>query len=214
MFSRKSACVLSIVLCALILGCFGGRAAVPSSQASGVLDPSSDPVQSDAPATPIVLSTDSGSFTLTPRASYIISAKIASKKYYDSGWEAEISPMDLALTWGRMVEPEVAAHVSYSQSGRWYYYRYDGGTQVDKSYIISHSSNNHLIPSNQNVRSALDSLTPGQTVQLEGYLVDIDGKYAGRNVWWRTSQRRGDTASGSCEIFYVQKVRKGDDVYT
>ena len=131
---------------------------------------------------------------------------IASRKSYSGGWNGELSPFDLALAWGRLAEPNCDRYITYSQSGRWYFYRYSGESPVGGDYIASHSANNHIIPATENIRKAIGITRKKQRIILQGYLVNVDGTYKNATVWWRTSQSRSDTGDGSCEVFYVKRV--------
>ena len=84
---------------------------------------------------------------------------------------------------------------------------------MDPSYIITHSANNHIIPATENVQRALKIIKKRDRVVLEGYLVNLKGTYKGREVRWNTSLSRTDTGNGSCELFYVSKVRIDTRVY-
>ena len=84
-------------------------------------------------------------FKVTPLASFDIMAKVILREdyHYDEG--AEISPMDLALGWGRMSDEAVLKHINFSQSGRWYRYRYESAP-IPQKEIETHSANMHMIP--------------------------------------------------------------------
>lgn len=77
----------------------------------------------------------------------------------------------------------------------------------------TYSSNNHIISANENIRMAIKSLKEKGTVALEGFLVNVSGKYGDTDVWWNSSLSRSDTGDSSCEVFYVTKVRNGEYVY-
>lgn len=201
-----------LVLIAFLSGCGGALQATGFSiePVSVVQDPvqtAPDNVQS------ILLKTKSGSYTIAPVAAYRVSAMVASKKNYSSGWNAEFSPCDLALAWGDLTKPEVMAHIHYSQSGRWYYYRYNAECPVSGGYIASHSSNHHIIPANDHVRRAALAIQRNDHVLLEGFLVNVDGTFKGRTVWWRSSLSRSDTGDGACELMYVTRIQIGNYFY-
>ncbi len=102
---------------------------------------------------------------------------------------------------------------TYSQSDRWYFFEYRHETPFTTSYIINHSSNNHIIPATENIRKAVKTVKAGQKIILDGFLINLKGTYRGQNVWWNTSLSRSDTGDNSCELFYVSKVRIGNEVY-
>jgi nitrogenase subunit NifH len=84
---------------------------------------------------------------------------------------------------------------------------------VDHSYIISHSSNNHVIPANENIYQAIKTIREKDRVVLKGLLVNLKGTYKGQTVTWNTSLSRTDIGNDSCELFYVSEVRIETKVY-
>lgn len=157
-----------------------------------------------------------GTLYITKKAKYDISAEVVSKKKYSKmfgDWTTEISNYDLALAWGQITLPANAKHISYSQRGRWYYYRYSGESAYDGGYISSHSANTHIIHATHNVLAAIKSLDEGDYVRLKGYLVYVDGFVKGGKVWWHSSLTRKDTGNGSCEVFYVEEVQIGEKIF-
>ena len=178
------------------------------------IDTSEDPFQIPFKADePITVEVKNGYFMITPVAEYKISGVVVGKKTYSSGWDGKISPVDLAITWGKLADPGSHRYVTYNQGYRWYFYQYKPGSPFDNSYIISHSSNNHIIPANENIRKAVKAVKRKDKVALEGFLVNLKGTYKGQPVTWNTSLSRTDTGNGSCELFYVSKVRIDAKVY-
>ena len=112
-----------------------------------------------------------------------------------------------------MTEPESEKYVTFSQSDRWYYFEYKNDSPLNESYIVTHSSNNHIIPANENIQLAIKSIKKKDKVILRGFLVNAQGKYDNMDFWWNSSLTRNDTGDSSCEIFYVTKVNNGDYVY-
>ena len=181
---------------------------------SDEIDTSQDPIQTAYKADePITREVKNGHFTLTPVAEYKISGMVVSKEAYSSDWDGKISPVDLAIVWGKLAEPEYDSYISYSQRNRWYFYNYKSGSPFDNSYIISRSGNHHIIPANENVHRAIKTIKEKERVVLEGFLVNIKGTYKEQTVTWNTSLSRTDTGNGSCELFYVSKVRIDTRVY-
>jgi hypothetical protein len=132
---------------------------------------------------------------------------VVSKETYSSDWDGEVSPIDLAIAWGKLAEPENNRYITYSQGNRWYHYQRRKGSPVDQSYVISHSSNNHIIPANGNIDRAIKTIKRKDRVSLKGFLVNLKGTYKGQTVTWNTSLSRTDMDNGSCELFYVSHVR-------
>jgi len=139
-------------------------------------------------------------YRLSRRAGFEIRARVLSRENYHWGSESDLSPMDLALGWGAMSDQQNLDRIAISQSGRWYYTRYEYPAPLADGEIITHSGNVHMVPSSGRVRKQLKKVRKGDVVQLKGYLVDVDHE---SGFYWRTSLRRDDTGGGSCEILYV-----------
>lgn len=149
----------------------------------------------------------------SPMARYSISARILSKRRYVRGWESEISPWDLVFGWGDAAKMISIQNLNIKQAVRWYSYNVAANIPMTGKYIATHTSNNHIIPANDNIRKAILFLNKHDIVQMEGYLVNVTGKKANHNVSWITSLTRDDSGSRACEIFYVESVKKGNKVY-
>lgn len=202
---KKPVWVLSILILLLAVAC-----STPQSvgEISDPPDVSQDPVQTRFKGEePIVITADKGEFEITPVAEYRIAAMVVGSKRYRFGWEAYVSPLDLALAWGKLTDPEYDAYISYSQANRWYFYRYKAGSPFSKKYVITHSSNHHIIPATDNLRKALERVQEKDQIYLEGFLVNLTGTYGSREVWWKTSLSRSDSGDGSCELFYVKRAQ-------
>lgn len=141
-------------------------------------------------------------FRLVPLASFSVHARVLASKDYHLGREADLSPVDLALGWGRMSDQAVLKHISISQGGRFYYWRVKN-FPIPREEIQSHSANMHMIPADDHVRKALKSIRVGNVVQLQGYLVEAKTEDGWR---WKSSLTREDTGSGACELMLVQAV--------
>jgi hypothetical protein len=141
-------------------------------------------------------------FTVTPVARFQIEARVLGRQDYSRGTEALLSPMDLALGWGPMANPDVLQHIPIRQSNRFYFWSAQK-LPIPRRQIETHSANMHLIPADDSVREALASVRAHQTIRMLGLLVNVDGPDGWR---WRTSLSREDTGPGACEILLVQRV--------
>jgi len=178
------------------------------------IDTSKDPVQTTYNSDEIIpIKIKEGSFNIKPVAEYKASAKVVGKESYSRGWAGKIAPVDLALAWGRLAEPENEQYVTFSQSDRWYFFQYRRDTPYPASYIINHSSNNHVIPATDNIWKAVKSVKVNKKIIIQGFLVNLTGNYEEQPVRWNTSLSRGDTGNNSCELIYVTKLRIGNEVY-
>jgi hypothetical protein len=173
-----------------------------------------DPDQQEQPGlSKITQDISRGNLYIQPVAEYKISGRILAKKKYGSTWTAKLAPYDLAIGWGKLAEPEIIEKIKFSQWGRFYFFKHNYGLPFQDDYIIEHSSNNHIIPANQNLKKLLFHLKENELIEMEGYLVNVSGRIKNDSVSWRTSLKRDDTGNGSCEIFYVQKIKYDNKVY-
>jgi hypothetical protein len=141
--------------------------------------------------------------TFYPLASYSIEAKVLGKVRYRKDREAELSPYDLALGWQELSDQAVVDKISFSQRARWYYYK-NSDSSISQDTIKLKSSNNHIIPANDEVLDVIHKIRTGDIVELSGYLVIVrDGK-----DWkWRSSLSRSDSEDNSCEVFWVDSAK-------
>jgi len=138
------------------------------------------------------------------RAEFGLVARVLGRRDYRWDRWSDLSPMDLALGWGPMSDPDVLAEINIRQNARFYFWRVDD-FPIPRQQIEQSSANIHIIPSNPALFDALDRVESGDTLRLTGYLVDIDrddGSY------WRTSMRRDDTGDGACELFLVTAIAR------
>ena len=168
-------------------------------QPPGVLAPDA-PLQEDLGDDVPVLQKDD--VTLTPRAHFVVTARVLSREYYSAGADARLIPEDLALGWGRMSDSAVLADVDITQSGRFYYWHVKS-FPIPRREIETSSANMHMIPADVGVKRQLEKIRPGEVVRLEGFLVDASRKDGWR---WKTSMTRDDVGAGACELVYVERI--------
>jgi len=140
------------------------------------------------------------SYTITPLAKFHLQARVLSKEKYRLDHGAKLSPVDLALGWGRMSDEEVLKEIDISQSGRWYHWQTDR-FPIPRREIEIHSANMHMIPANEEVEDALKSVRKGEIVKLDGYLIRSDGQ---DGSVWVSSLSRADSGAHACELFFVE----------
>jgi len=175
---------------------------------SEAIDIKGDPVQLPLEnQEPIKISAKGYDMTLQPKAEYVLKGLVLSRKNYGSGWNATISPCDLAVAWGKMTTTGLYKKVRWSQSNRWYYWRYDEEFPFDNTFIARYSANVHAIPANDNLRAALLHVSPGDTVEAYGWLVYVDAVKDQNNFWWNSSLSREDAGDGSCEVMYIEEIK-------
>lgn len=144
-------------------------------------------------------------FKFTPLATYSIRARVLSREPYWFDSCARISPLDLALGWGPMSDPAVYKQLGISQGMRFYTWHWSGEPPIPSDDIALNSSNNHLIPSTDEIGRKINNFRPGDVILIEGDLVAVDGP----NGWtWTSSTSRTDTGGHSCEVIWVTAATK------
>ncbi|MGB7740163.1 MAG: hypothetical protein WBM03_13705 [Steroidobacteraceae bacterium] len=169
--------------------------------ADGAIAPN-EPLQTDANGAPVIVL---GRWTLTPRATYDITARILSREDYRFDPISGLAPLDLALGWGPMSDNRVLQAFKISQGARFYSWRpVTESLPIDLGEVTKYSANTHAIPANDSVASKLARLRlGGQVVHLTGLLVD-GARDDGLTI--RTSLSRTDSGAGACEFMLVQQV--------
>ncbi|MGH8084759.1 MAG: hypothetical protein ACREPV_05735 [Lysobacter sp.] len=143
--------------------------------------------------------------TLTPLAGFSIDARVLSREDYRTGREAELSPTDLALAWGRMREDAVLARLDISQGGRFFSYRWRDQPPLPPAELARSAANMHLIPATTVVAEALQGIDADDHVRIQGWLVEA---HAGDGWRWRSSTTRTDAGAGACELIYVCAIER------
>lgn len=142
-------------------------------------------------------------YALTGLAEFSMGARVILARHYAGDREADLAPVDLALAWGPMVDPDVLAAISFSQSGRFYHWRYQGTPPIPHREIEKNSANMHMIPASREIAQLLQAVKPGDLVRLRGHLVRV----AAQDGWtWTSSLSRDDTGGGACEVIFLQEL--------
>lgn len=139
-------------------------------------------------------------FRFEPVAYIEIEARVLSKRLYRYDAASSISPVDLALGWGRMSDSAIIRKLRIWQADRFYFYAWGQNPPIPPSEVAMSSANMHLIPGNPNIDLRLRRLKPGHLVQIKGFLVNVTGP---NGFLWRTSTLRTDTGNGACEIVWA-----------
>jgi hypothetical protein len=142
-------------------------------------------------------------FRVAALASFELEARVLRSKNYCCSGPDRLAPVDVAFGWGKMSDEAVLARIDVSQSGRFYFWRYEGAPPIPHREIELSSANMHLIPATKAIEKKLKNLRPGNVVALKGYLVDVQGDGGFR---WRSSLTREDTGNGACEVIRVEEV--------
>lgn len=143
-----------------------------------------------------------GDYRIEPLATFSVEARVLGAEHYHLGREADLSPVDLALGWGPMSDPQVLSSISISQGGRFYHWQVDE-FPIPREDIETNSANMHMIPANTSIETQLQKIRPGEIVRIKGYLVEATASDGWR---WRSSLSRNDTGGGACELVWVESV--------
>jgi hypothetical protein len=143
------------------------------------------------------------SFTLTPRAKFSLTARVLGTERYRSDSGAALMPIDIAFGWGPMSDSALLSQLKISQSGRFFFWRYENSPPAPHEVIIRSAANMHLIPAGERIEKTLFAARVGDIVELDGELVD-----AKRTDGWfiNSSLTREDQGGGACELIYVTRV--------
>jgi len=174
----------------------------PIEHPPGVLAPEQPKQTTLIPTAPTFEKDD---YRIKSLAGFELEARVLAKEEYTFDAGADLSPVDLALGWGRMSDSAILEHIDIDQRHRFYYWS-TPAFPIPRQEIETHSANMHMIPASDTVAKRLQDVRPGHIVKLQGYLVEAlrdDG-------WrWKSSLTRNDTGNGACELIWVESL----DVY-
>ena len=140
--------------------------------------------------------------------SFDVEGRVISTRRYWGDERADIAPVDLAVGWGKLSDPEVLKQIYFRQNNRFLYWRV-GEFPIPRKELEHSTTNIHIIPANDSVEARVRDLKRGELIKLKGYLVDAK---TGNNDVWQTSRSREDSGDGACEILLVEAIEsKGTD---
>lgn len=207
--------LIVIMLAAIILAALVSHLQTDGASNPSTVDllPAHAPTQGPAPAgnlPPIGETNLLANWTGTARATYHIDARVLSTHRYYFDLYARFSPVDFALAWGRMANPQVDDWIQWRQRNRWYYYQIPTGSPYTLADIRIQSANVHIIPATRTLQRALLDVEEGDIIRLEGFLMDVSVDLLGWSFETATSLSREDDGAGACEILYVERlIRNG-----
>jgi hypothetical protein len=196
--------VAAMTLVSLASACGAHR----TGTSAEIIDVESGPRQAAiASPEPIHLAKRGWDWTITPLARYVLAGVVLGRENYYLGWNAVLSPCDVAMAWGELVDDRSYRDLSVWQSNRWYFWRLPSNFAHDNAFVTQRSSNTHVVPADDNLARAARSLSEGDVAELSGELVRIDGRKGPSTVHWVSSLSRGDKGDGSCELLYLRRLR-------
>lgn len=187
-----------------------GAAAIAVGLGLGLAACSAEPRDADVPEPRqyILNSVSTDARGIRKVATFDAEVLVLARRDYN-GWFpdrfASYAPVDLAVAWGEGAMADVHGRIHISQSNRFYFWRAGAEAWQDPRVrrFGKHSANWHLVPANDDVADAVDSIREGEVVSLRGHLVDI---FAPDGYRWKTSRTRNDQGAGACEIVLVSEA--------
>ncbi len=178
------------------------------------IDITAPPNMKEAPSPEVLQVAKKGyTFTIRLKAAYVVRGIVVSREEYGWDWNALLSPMDVALCWGNLARGDLYKKLAWSQNGRWYFWQPGDHFPYNNEFIARHSSNSHIIPATSNLARALKTLQKGDHVEMTGHLVDVDGRKDAETYRWHSSMSPSDRGEGSCEIIYVERLKRSTKVF-
>lgn len=183
------------------------------------VDTTAAPIQTNlvtGEVAPIVWQRGNFTWTLIPRARYQIAARVLGNKAYNRDWQSPVAPLDLALAWGELGDPDVDEWLEWYQDSRWYHYYWKGDSPYTGNAIVTQSANTHIIPATEELATILGQVGVNNRILLEGFLVDVEVRNEANGPLLRhanTSLVRTDSGEFSCEILYVEQLTIGGKEY-
>ena len=118
-------------------------------QPSGILV-NEDPIISPIPDS--IVSWQQDDYTITPRKTYHIKARVLSKHHYLTGDETDLSHYDLFLGWKDMSNTDILSYFKISQSFRWVDFSWnDNKMPLTLPTINLEACNYHIIAANKDI---------------------------------------------------------------
>lgn len=141
-------------------------------------------------------------FTITPKATIKLEARVLSIKNYYFDTFTELTPTDIVFGWGPMSNESNLNSLMVRQSERSFYWEM-ANPPIKQEQMWKHAANMHLIGPTQEIRDKIDSLRKGQIVKIDGYLVNAESS----DGWTlKTSLTRDDIGDASSELVWINSL--------
>jgi hypothetical protein len=143
-----------------------------------------------------------GNYLLKALARFDVQGRVLLTENFSSGREAELSPKDLSLGWGKMSQNGYLSQIRLAHIDRYYQWEITGEVPEPET-VKNQSANMHFIPADANVAQILKSVRVADLVRAQGFLVEVNAP----DGWsWVSSTTRTDSGTGACELIYVEKL--------
>ena len=185
---------------------------IPATYKDGAIDTATEPLQIPfRTENPIMHKTKEAEYYIFPLAVYEIAGIVAVKNMESmlllGG--VDLGPVDIGMVWGKLAEPENYKNIKFTSAFRMMMPSVEREINLERDYVQTHCSHNHIIPSNSEILDAVRNLKVNEKVILRGYLVEVKIKTSQMQTVWKSSLRRDDhllNSGAGCEVFYVTDV--------
>lgn len=134
---------------------------------------------------------------------------VGTYKYSQTSTLNQLSPIDIGISWGFLADYN--DRMSWHSSGNRFLTTYTAGTwyqELGHSTLTGYFSNNHIIPSNNDIKKLVKKVKVGDYIKLKGYLVNATypSKDGDSTFYYNSSTSRLDTGDQACEVLYVTDI--------
>jgi hypothetical protein len=147
---------------------------------------------------------DVGDFGAGFSWSFSATARLLSVAWYGRDAESQISPVDVAISWGRMSDSKNIDALRWTHDTRFLTYYYDqAGPPIPIGELQRSVANVHIIPAYDGLLKKIEKLRAGQKITLSGKLVNVE---RGDGWRWNSSLTRTDDGAGACEVMWLEQI--------
>ncbi|MEO1681251.1 MAG: hypothetical protein AAFU80_24145 [Pseudomonadota bacterium] len=136
-------------------------------------------------------------------ATFEATGLVLGRKRYPRTRDGWLAPVDLALGWGPMSNPDTLSHFRLWQDSRFLYFTASSEAPISPDMANRTSANVHIVPATPEARAQLERVRKGDLVRVTGRLVNVSGP---GGFTWTTSLTRTDTGFGACELLLLDRV--------
>lgn len=180
----------------------------------------------------IRIKTSKMTFIASPKVKYAVTGRVAYVERYSGWWEKfahgydashmlynYFSPADLTLVYGSLANKEKYHLLSFAHEYRTAKITYPRGA-ITHDELINYLNNYHIIPANNRIKRALDTILADDTIYIEGYLTDVKAVEEPRfflqtglrhNQWHK--ELYGGNYAPMCFVLYTTKIIMNHRVY-
>src|SRR5512135_2182754 len=116
----------AVLFAALLMACLAMACGpTPTGRDASPIDVGEDPVQANLDASaPLGVRRGGTDYRLIPKAHYVLRGVVVGRTSYHFDAKHALAPCDVAMCWGALVGGRQYAQLKWSQSTRWYWWRY------------------------------------------------------------------------------------------